>query len=75
MEERTPNLSVYEVSVQESDDSRERGEWFLRLPEHAKAEMRERWSAQDGRTVAQRARRRSTTLRLEPIQEPPRRGR
>jgi hypothetical protein len=63
MEERTSQFSVYEVSVQESDDPREREEWFLRLPEHAKAEMRGRWSAQAGRSVAQKARRRSTTLR------------
>ncbi|MHC4932649.1 MAG: hypothetical protein ACYTGV_10725 [Planctomycetota bacterium] len=63
MEEGRPPFPVYEISGQESDDPREREEWFLRLPEHAKREMRERWSAQAGRSVAQKARRRSTTRR------------
>jgi len=44
-------------------DPREEAEWFQRLPEHAKAEFRERWRAESGRNEQQHARRRRTEVR------------
>jgi hypothetical protein len=45
------------------EDPREQVEWFGRLPEHAKEELRERWRGQEGTRGDQKRRRKDTTLR------------
>jgi hypothetical protein len=42
---------------------RERAEWFARLPEHAKEELRDRWLAQEGVRGDQVLRRKETAYR------------
>ena len=44
-------------------DLREQEEWFHRLPEHAREEMRDRWRAQEAGTQKVRETRRLTTKR------------
>ena len=48
---------VYHTPTDRAHDPREHEEWFLRLPEHGKQEMRRLWRNQEGHTPERRERR------------------
>jgi hypothetical protein len=54
---------VLEVPADRLDDPRELAEAFARLPEHAKAELRDRWRGAEGAREEQRTRRKETKHR------------
>lgn len=54
---------LYYTPEDRAHDPREHQEWFLRLPEHGKDEMRKFWQAAEGETRHQRERRIRTTRR------------
>ena len=55
--------TVHEIPEDREHDLREQEEWFHRLPEHAREEMRDRWRAQQAGTQKVRETRRLTTKR------------
>lgn len=55
--------SVLAVPEDRIEDPRERVEWFTRLPDHAKEELRDRWRAQEGVHGEQVVRRKDTSHR------------
>lgn len=55
--------AVHPVPVDRRDDPREQQKWFLRLPEHAKRELRARWRAAEGRSASGKHRQNTTFYR------------
>ncbi|MFI5402051.1 MAG: hypothetical protein ACHQ1G_03870 [Planctomycetota bacterium] len=51
------------ASEEKEAGEREQAEWFARLPEHAKEELRDRWRAQEGVRGDQVLRRKETSYR------------
>jgi hypothetical protein len=54
---------VHYTPEDRAHDPREQQGWFLRLPEHAKQDLREKWKIQEGGSEAQIARRKATMWR------------
>lgn len=60
-EEHVPEGPVFETPEDRAGDAREEAEWFQRLPDHAKEDLRERWRTQEGEGRHQKKRRKRTT--------------
>lgn len=60
---RPARRTVIQVPADRLDDPREQQKWFLRLPEHAKQDLRARWRAAEGRTASGKRRRSGTFYR------------
>jgi len=63
MPEVEPEAPVYELPEDRVDDPREHAEWFRRLPESARDELRDRWRAAERRGASVVERRRDTWRR------------
>lgn len=58
---REPAAPVYDIPDDRAHDAREQIEWFQKLPEHAKDDIRDAWCRQDGEHRLQKERRRHTS--------------
>ncbi len=58
---KTPTAPVYDIPEDRAHDAREQVEWFQKLPEHAKEDIRDAWRRADGEHRLQRERRRHTS--------------